>query len=85
MTNQINESLCIRCINKDACKMYDENPPYITACYTFEKAKCTRADKLRSITNTEELVNEIYRLVKLGKSYSDSRLGLIDYLNQDAD
>lgn len=80
----IPKSICDDCIGKcmREAKSGDILPP-ITFCYAFKRRPKNNADRIREAKTSEELMEAIFHALKMSNNYTDSRVGMIRWLESE--
>ncbi len=78
--------ICDECLHKAYCDMaqFGGHNPSITACYKFAKAKQTKADKIRQMSD-EEIEEWYWWMHKEMMYYTDSHVFVHDWLKQEVE
>lgn len=73
-------SICSRCAYLIICEALHKDS--IVECEDYKNNVQTNADRIRATLTSEELMDAIFHALKMSRQYTDSRRGMVDWLNE---
>lgn len=76
---------CMECTNFKKCHYSGQLTGRLTSCPDFKQKPKTNADRIRAMSDEELAEWALYKAREIGREYSHSLLGLIQWLKQPAE